>query len=98
LLLPLFGCAKPADDLTQLRYQAIKNFVDLGSNPTALIKGSDRNLYGTLSAGGSKWEGVVFKVNKDGSGYTVLHDFTNYLSGEDGSSPQGVVEWSDGAL
>ncbi len=87
-----------SDAGSQTNYQAIKNFVDLGSNPTALIEGSDRNLYGTLSAGGSKWEGVVFKVNQDGSGYTVLHDFTGYRSGQDGSWPQGVVEGGDGAL
>ena len=48
--------------------------------------------------GGRKWEGVVFRVKKDGSGYSALHDFTGYRSGEDGSWPQGVVEGSDGAL
>ncbi len=83
---------------TQTRYQAIKNFDGLGSDPTMLIEGSDRDLYGTLRDGGSKGEGVVFKVNQDGSGYTVLHDFAGYANGEDGSWPQGVVEGSDGVL
>jgi len=92
------GVATGPDAGGQTGYRVIKNFVDLGSNPTALIGGSDHNLYGTLRDGGSKWEGVVFKVNKDGSGYAVLHDFTGYLSGEDGSWPQGVVEGSDGTL
>jgi uncharacterized repeat protein (TIGR03803 family) len=41
---------------------------------------------------------VVFKLNKDGNGYSVLHHFTGYMDGEDGSNPQGVVEGSDGAL
>jgi uncharacterized repeat protein (TIGR03803 family) len=82
----------------QTDYQVTKFFVDLGSNPTALIEGSDHSLYGTLNDGGSKWEGVVFKLNKDGSGYVALHNFTGYRSGEDGSWPQGVVEGSDGAL
>ena len=82
----------------QTDYQVTKFFVDLGSNPTSLIEGTDHSLYGTLNDGGSKWEGVVFKLNKDGSGYVALHNFTGYLSGEDGSWPQGVVEGSDGAL
>ena len=98
LLLPPLGCTKPANAFAQPKYQAIKNFVDLGSNPTSLIEGSDRNLYGTMRDGGSKWEGVVFKVNKDGSGYTVLHDFTSERDGADGTWPQGVVEGSDGTL
>ena len=40
----------------------------------------------------------MFKLNRDGSGYSVLHSFTGYRSGEDGSWPQGVVEGNDGAL
>ena len=33
-------------------------------------------LYGTTTGGGSSGNGVVFKVNTDGSGYTVLKSFT----------------------
>jgi len=87
-----------ADAQAQTDYQVTKFFVDLGSNPTSLIEATDHNLYGTLNEGGSKWEGVVFKLKKDGSGYVALHNFTGYLGGEDGSWPQGVVEGSDGAL
>jgi uncharacterized repeat protein (TIGR03803 family) len=92
----LFGCAMLVSARAQTNYQVIK-FLD-GVDPTALIEGKDGNLYGTLSAGGRKGEGVVFKLNKDGSGYTVLHSFTGYENGEDGSSPQGLAEGSDGAL
>ncbi len=98
LLMAVLGCTKSVNLLAQTNYQTIKNFVGLGSNPTALIEGKDGNLYGTMSSGGSKWEGVVFKLSKDGSGYTVLHNFTGYRFGEDGSWPQGVTEGSDGAL
>jgi uncharacterized repeat protein (TIGR03803 family) len=51
-----------------------------------------------MGYGGGKGEGVVFKLSKDGTGYIALHTFTGYLSGEDGSGPQGVVEGSDGVL
>jgi uncharacterized repeat protein (TIGR03803 family) len=96
LSMALFGCAMLVTAHAQTNYQVIK-FLD-GTDRPALIEGRDRNLYGTLCAGGREGEGVVFKLNKDGSGYTVLHDFTGYFSGEDGSWPQGVVEGSDGAL
>lgn len=38
------------------------------------IRGMDGALYGTTSYGGTLGFGVVFKVNPDGSGYTVLKD------------------------
>ena len=98
LVLAVMSFAILATAHGQTNYQVTKFLVDLGSNPTSLIEGTDHNLYGTLNDGGSKWEGVVFKLNKDGSGYVALHNFTGYLGGEDGSWPQGVVEGSDGAL
>src|ERR1022692_4703841 len=61
------------------------------------IEGSDGVLYGTTSEGGTNDFGTVFKVNKDGSGLTILHRFAGSLS--DGQSPQGgVIEGNDGAL
>ena len=48
-------------------------------------------LYGATSHGGSSYRstnrgnGVVFKINTDGSGYTVLKNFT----GSDGVEPWG---------
>ncbi len=34
-------------------------------------------LYGTTSNGGSDSNGVVFKIKKDGTDYTILHDFAD---------------------
>ncbi len=81
----LVGLVVPAVAQAQTPYRMIKCLTGLGSNPTALIEGTDHSLYGTLNDGGSKWEGAVFKINKDGGGYIVLHDFSGYRSGEDGS-------------
>src|SRR5262249_47649354 len=68
-----------------------------GSDPRQLIEGSDRALYGTTGSGGTADNGTVFKLNKDGSGYTLLHSFTGTVG--DGSNPcAGLLEGSDGAL
>jgi uncharacterized repeat protein (TIGR03803 family) len=53
-------------------------------------------LYGTTEAGGGDGEGTVYKLNKDGSGYSVLHHFG---LGSDGIEPMSaLLEGSDGAL
>ena len=46
---------------------------------------SGTTLYGTTQYGGTSDNGVVFKVNIDGSAYTVLKRFT----GDDGANPRG---------
>src|SRR5512143_2832192 len=47
-----------------------------GANPTAsLVQGSDGVLYGTTAAGGQNNQGTVYRMNRDGSGYAVLHGF-----------------------
>jgi uncharacterized repeat protein (TIGR03803 family) len=66
-----------------------------GRNPRGLIEASDGALYGTTDLGGLNGWGTVFKLNKDGSGYAILHNFGN---GSDGSAPLGLVEGRGGAL
>lgn len=63
---------------------------------SALTEGNDGALYGTTDRGGSNQNGTIFKLNKDGSGYSVLHRF---LGGNDGAEPFGaLLEGSDGLL
>jgi len=62
-----------------------------------LVQASDDALYGTTESGGSAGYGTVFKLNPDGSGYTVLKSFSS--SGGDGYHPYAaLVQASDGAL
>jgi uncharacterized repeat protein (TIGR03803 family) len=61
-----------------------------------LLEGNDGMLYGVTTDGGTDWEGVIYKVNKDGSGYKTLHHF---FDSELGRNPMaGLIEGSDGAL
>ncbi len=68
-----------------------------------LAQGPDGTLYGVTQQGGSSANGAnsgfgtVFKLNADGSGYTVLHNFS--ASGVDGKYPNStLVLGTDGQL
>ena len=81
-------------------YRTLHDFSQTGGDgwsPSAdLLQGSDGALYGMAKGGGSLGYGIVFKLNKDGSGYNVLYNFQNL---GDGAYPgAALVEGSDGAL
>ncbi len=68
-----------------------------GSQPGGtLTEGSDGRIYGTTAAGGNDGFGIIFSLEKDGTGYCTLHHFVpttiNILS------DQGVISGSDGNL
>ena len=72
-----------------------------GSSPNgALVEGSDGFMYGVARFGGPAGTGTVFKIGKDGSGFTVLHAFAAVTSAAtattvnaDGAHPRaGLVE------
>jgi len=73
------------------QYHNIVNFwgttSPMGTWPEGSVIVIGDKLYGTVDSGGTSNEGVIFSVNKDGSGYTDLHDF----SGTDGKNPSGTL-------
>jgi len=70
-----------------------------GAFPYAcVIEGKDGALYGTTYGGGTMAHGVVYKINRDGSNYQVLHNFTGGNSDGDYPYFAGVIQGSDGAL
>jgi uncharacterized repeat protein (TIGR03803 family) len=83
-----------------VHYQRLKSFgfPDPGETPLApLLQATDGAFYGTTYSGGAHNGGVVFRVNPDGTGYSVLHSFL--IDGFDGFNPEAaLVEASDGAL
>src|SRR4030095_503192 len=67
-----------------------------GANPYAgLIEAGDGTLYGKARFGGSSGNGNIFKLNRDGAGFTVIYDF-DFTTG---SEPYAALtEGSDGVL
>lgn len=61
---------------------------------TGVTLGPDGQLYGTTLRGGSDDSGTIYRIGTDGTGFTVLHQFT----GEDGENPEGQLVVFDGML
>jgi uncharacterized repeat protein (TIGR03803 family) len=89
-------------------YQVLTNLTGTagnapGSSPRGtLVIGTDGLLYGTAQNGGGSNQGVIFRLNRNGSGYTVLRNFTNDLVVNliyDGANPvAGLVQGRDGGF
>jgi uncharacterized repeat protein (TIGR03803 family) len=65
-----------------------------GGDPQAgLAQGTDGNLYGTTSSGGTNGDGTVFKISTNG----VLTSLFSFTGGSVGAGPQAaLVQGSDG--
>jgi uncharacterized repeat protein (TIGR03803 family) len=90
-------------------YSVLRSFnKNPASMPTGpLVEGSDGMLYGTTIEGGGGSEGcdssngcgVVYKIKKDGTDLTILHQFIGRLgSTNDGAAPASGVTIVDGDL
>ena len=68
-----------------------------GAGAVASLAEAEGVLYGTTASGGSANGGTAFKMNRDGTGYTVLHHFGS--AANDGSNLHaGILVGSDGML
>jgi len=60
------------------------------------IQGSDMNIYGTTSAGGTYDQGTIFKLTPGGT-LTTLYNFCSKTNCTDGAQPfGGLLQFSDG--
>jgi len=69
-------------------YTVLRTFNPLidGGGPVGGLTLSGTTLYGTTHIGGATNDGTLFKINVDGSGFTLLHTFSG---GIDGANPFG---------
>ncbi len=81
-------------------FSVLHSFVSSGADgrvPQApLTEGSDGALYGSTSFGGGAAAGTLFTIAKNGSGYAILHRFTNSASGSNVTAR--LLEGTDGRL
>jgi uncharacterized repeat protein (TIGR03803 family) len=78
-------------------FQTLFNFTGgptNGANPNGALTFAGSCLVGTTKIGGSANLGTVFKINLDGSGFSVLHNFT----GADGANPDGDLTFTNNTL
>ncbi len=59
--------------------------------PLGSLVAQDSVFFGVTVGGGENEVGTVYKINKDGSGYVVLHSFRDDSVFADGSYPQGTL-------
>jgi uncharacterized repeat protein (TIGR03803 family) len=68
-----------------------------GQNPqVGVTEGSDGALYGVTYFSNTSVRGTIFKINKNGTGYFVMHTFTGNPDGQ--QTRCKLIEGSDGAI
>lgn len=80
-------------------YQVLHEFngTNDGSLPMgAPIVASNGKVYGTTSSGGNNMTGTVYRVDIDGSNYTILRNLDDAVDG--GFPVAGIIQASDGLL
>jgi uncharacterized repeat protein (TIGR03803 family) len=79
-------------------YMDMNNFIDSnGADPYGNLILSGDTLYGVTALGGATFlDGVIFSIQTNGSGYTILHNFNN--NDTDGFHPFGSLIQSGDTL
>ncbi len=80
-------------------YQILHHFSDdllLGLSPSGTPVIIGPVLYGMTEAGGNNGMGTIYRINKDGTGYRILHHFPS--SPSDGILPGGSLALSGSKL
>jgi uncharacterized repeat protein (TIGR03803 family) len=85
---------------TRRSWSGASNTNSDGAGPEAGLVLAGNTLYGTACYGGSGGNGVVFKVNTDGTGFAVLHNFAaiGMFTNSDGADPCAGLELSRNML
>ena len=85
---------------SEIGFQLVRSFGfpnGMGDSASGgVIQGSDGRFFGTTVYGGTTGSGVVYALQADGSGYTVLHHFQGTPS--DGAQSVAVLAEDAGVL
>ena len=65
------------------------SFPNDGGLPINSLTLAGTKLYGATYSGGSSFNGTIFSINTDGTGYSLLHNFTGGANG--GANPLGTL-------
>ena len=66
--------------------------------PVTLVPGVNQHLYGLTDRDGTSGHGTLFRIELDGSGFTIEHDFGLGIPAEQGSSPRALCAGADGSV
>ncbi len=66
-----------------------------GSSPSGTLLVSGNTIYGVTPNGGTSNQGTIYRIDTDGSNYSVLHRFTSFT---DGQTPYGGLVISGNTL
>ena len=72
----------------KLLHSFLGNTVDGGSPQRGILAFKGTALYGMTRSGGASGQGVIFKINANGTGFDILHSFTGAA---DGKNPYGSL-------
>jgi uncharacterized repeat protein (TIGR03803 family) len=67
-----------------------------GQFPVQLVEGSDGRLYGETDIGGASNAGTIFRLNRDGSAFQLIHSFCPSCG--DAYDPLGMAASSNGEV
>jgi uncharacterized repeat protein (TIGR03803 family) len=73
------------------------NYLNGNDPASSLVEANDGFLYGTTALGGSTNNGVLFRIDKNGKNFQVLHNFCSEPNCADGGGA-GVILGHDGLL
>ena len=81
-------------------YTILHNFTNApdGNFPFGGLLLNSGVLYGTTYGGGTNYNGTIFAINTDGSGYRILYSFSGATSNYDGMIPKGTLTFNGGYL
>lgn len=66
--------------------------------PITLVRGADQRFYGLTDQDGTAGRGTLFRINADGSGYTLQHDFGTGPAAEQALIPKALCAGPSGLI